>query len=106
MTKRPSLAGLEARLQPKRVGPAEAATPEAPPAGGKVEAAPARRAGQRNPNVKTAMIRIDPEGWKALRRLSIELDTPLDDLLIEAANDLLRRHGEPAIVQKRGRPPA
>jgi len=99
MTKRPSLVGLEARLQSKASAPAETGAPEA----SGVEKPPVR-ASRRNTQVKTAMIRIDPDGWKALRLLSIDLDTPLDDLLIDAANEMLRRHGRPAIVQKRNRP--
>jgi hypothetical protein len=33
--------------------------------------------------------RINPEGLKALRQLALDLDTTVQALMIEAANDLL-----------------
>lgn len=50
---------------------------------------------------KTAMIRINRAGWQELSFLSTELDRPLDELLIEAANALLVAYGKPAIIEKR-----
>jgi hypothetical protein len=32
-------------------------------------------------------------GWKSLKLLSIELSKPLQGLVIEALNDMLRKHG-------------
>ena len=105
MTKRPSLAGLQSRLQSKGSAPAEASAAEPAPAEAVAATPPPARGARRNAAVKTAMIRINPEGWRELRRLAIDLDTPLDDLLIEAANEMLQRHGRPALVEKRNRLP-
>jgi len=37
--------------------------------------------------------RLSERGWKSLKLLSIELGKPLQGLVIEALNDLLRKHG-------------
>jgi len=51
------------------------------------------------------MIRINPEGWRKLRRLAIDLNRPLDDFLIDAANEMLQRHGRPSLKSETGRRP-
>ena len=60
---------------------------------------------RRNAEIKTAMIRINPEGWRKLRRLAIDLNRPLDDFLIDAANEMLQRHGRPSLKSETGRRP-
>jgi hypothetical protein len=45
------------------------------------------------------LTRVNREGWKALRLLSIERDTSLQALAIEAFNDLLAKHGKRPIVR-------
>jgi hypothetical protein len=50
---------------------------------------------------KTAMMRINRAGWQELSRLSIDLDSTLEDLLIQAGNDLLRKHGRAGVIEKR-----
>ena len=37
--------------------------------------------------------RLSERGWKSLKLLSIELGKPLQGLVIEALNDMLRKHG-------------
>jgi hypothetical protein len=37
--------------------------------------------------------RLSESGWKSLKLLSIELGKPLQRLVIEALNDMLRKHG-------------
>ena len=37
--------------------------------------------------------RLSESGWKSLKLLSIELGKPLQGLVIEALNDMLRKHG-------------
>ena len=37
--------------------------------------------------------RLSVSGWKSLKLLSIELGKPLQGLVIEALNDMLRKHG-------------
>jgi hypothetical protein len=43
--------------------------------------------------------RVNPEGLKALRLLSVELDRPLQALGIEALNDLLKKYGSQPVVK-------
>ena len=38
------------------------------------------------------LTRINPEGLKALRQLALDRDTTVQALMIEAANDLLRKY--------------
>jgi hypothetical protein len=52
-------------------------------------------------DVKTILLRLNREGWAELRKLSVDTDTALDTLLVEAANSLLAKHGRPAVVEKR-----
>lgn len=51
--------------------------------------------------IKSILVRVNHEGWAELRRLSIEEDTPLDDLLVQAANEMLARKGKRMTVEKR-----
>jgi hypothetical protein len=37
--------------------------------------------------------RLSERGWKSLKLLSIELGKPLQGIVIEALNDMLRKHG-------------
>ena len=90
--KRSSLANspLAARLQPK--GPAATET-----AGTDVVAA--SPSAQRD--YKTAMMRINRVGWQEMSFLSTTLDRPLEDLLVEAANDLLVKYGKSPVIERR-----
>jgi hypothetical protein len=45
------------------------------------------------------LTRINPEGLKALRQLALDRDTTLQALMIEAANDLLRKHRRRAVAE-------
>lgn len=60
-----------------------------PPAPIDPEATPARR-GQ--------TLRLAPEAWRELKILAIDQGKPVHALLIEAINDVLRKHGRPAIA--------
>ena len=84
--KRSSLAAM---LQPKASAMATS-EPEAP-------AAPS--SGQRD--YKTAMMRINRVGWQELSFLSTTLDRPLEDLLVEASNDLLVKYGKSPVIERR-----
>jgi hypothetical protein len=44
------------------------------------------------------LARINVDGWRALRLLSVERDTTMQALAIEAFNDLLVKHGKRPIV--------
>ena len=50
---------------------------------------------------KGILIRVQPEGWKALRHLAIEKSmdagrtVTLQEVMLEAINDYLQKHGKP-----------
>ena len=58
---------------------------------------PARRAataaGASGVKLRYMQTRLSERGWKSLKLLSIELGKPLQGLVIEALNDMLRKHG-------------
>jgi hypothetical protein len=43
---------------------------------------------------KSVLVRVNPEGWRALKVLAVESDTTLNALAVEAFNDLLKKHGK------------
>lgn len=94
MTKRPSLATgstLASRLQPK--------------AGQSVsQEAPAAAEQKVDRDYKTVMMRINRAGWAELSHLSVEMDRALEDMMIEAANEFLTKHGKPPVIEKRQPP--
>jgi hypothetical protein len=45
------------------------------------------------------LTRINPEGLKALRQLALDRDTTVQALMIEAANDLLRKYKRRPVAQ-------
>jgi hypothetical protein len=45
------------------------------------------------------LTRINPEGLKALRQLALDQDTTVQALMIEAANDLLRKYKRRPVAQ-------
>jgi len=52
-------------------------------------------AAQQKYEIKDILTRVNPEGWRALRMLALELDVPLQALCVE----LLKKHGRRAVVQ-------
>ena len=76
-----------------------------PGAGSRSRVAPKVKAVHDKPARKAAMAaasgvklrymqtRLSERGWKSLKLLSIELGKPLQGLVIEALNDMLRKHG-------------
>ncbi len=42
---------------------------------------------------RTFSVRIDPDIWKAARRLAVDNDTTLSDLVEEAIRDFLKKNG-------------
>jgi hypothetical protein len=59
------------------------------------KAAPAPDAAGRR---KGILVRANPEAWKALKRIAIDQEMTLQDLMIEAINDVLQKHGKPPIA--------
>ena len=53
---------------------------------------------------KGILIRVKPEGWKALRHLAIEKSmdagrtVTLQEVMLEAINDYLQKHGKPPVA--------
>jgi hypothetical protein len=47
---------------------------------------------------KSVLVRVNTEGWRALKVLAAETDTTLNALAVEAFNDLLKKRGESKIV--------
>jgi hypothetical protein len=48
---------------------------------------------------KSVLVRINAEGWRALKMLAIENDATLNALAVEAFNDLLKKHGKRQLVE-------
>jgi hypothetical protein len=53
---------------------------------------------------KGILIRVQPQGWKALRHLAIEKSmdagrtVTLQEVMLEAINDYLQKHGKPPVA--------
>ena len=62
-------------------------------------AKPARLKSRDAGSFKGLLIRMNLEGWRALRILAAETDTTLNALAIEALNDLLKKHGRRQSVE-------
>lgn len=92
-TARGSLSSLSDRLAPK-----SSAQP-APQVAAPDVVAPSPKDGQRD--LKTMMCRVNRVGWQEMSRLSIDKGENLEDLLIEACNDLLRKNDRPPVIEKR-----
>ena len=43
---------------------------------------------------KSVLVRINIEGWRALKILAVEKEATLNALAVEAFNDLLKKHGK------------
>jgi hypothetical protein len=48
---------------------------------------------------KIVLVRMNIEGWKALKVLAVEKETTLNALAVEAFNDLLKKHGKRQSVE-------
>ncbi|MCP1540150.1 hypothetical protein [Methylorubrum extorquens] len=106
MSKSPrgSLSSLSDRLAPKsaatsRTTPAN--VPDAPPAAQAPAATVATPADDGPRDFKTMMCRVNRAGWQEMSRLAIDVDRNLEDLLIEACNDLLVKRGYSPVIEKR-----
>jgi len=54
----------------------------------------------RNPGAfKSVLVRMNIEGWRALKVLAVEKEATLNALAIEAFNDLLKKHGKKPTVE-------
>jgi predicted HicB family RNase H-like nuclease len=48
---------------------------------------------------KSVMVRINADGWRALKVLAAETDTTLNALAVEAFNDLLKKRNKRQVVE-------
>ena len=48
---------------------------------------------------KSVLVRINAEGWKALKILAVEREATLNALAVEAFNGFLKKHGKRASVE-------
>ncbi len=48
---------------------------------------------------KSVLVRVNLEGWQALKRLAIDNKTTLNALAVEAFNDLLKKHGKRSNIE-------
>jgi hypothetical protein len=48
---------------------------------------------------KSVLVRVNADGWRALKVLAVEQQTTLNALAVEAFNDLLKKHGKRSAVQ-------
>lgn len=94
MVKKPTLADMAAKKPaPAAPLPAEASAPTQ-------AAEPAAAVDRR----KSIMVRVNPEGWKALRdlaaTLTIESGKPvtMQSLILDQINELLRTNGRPPVA--------
>ncbi len=86
--KRTPLSGLGARLAKKPEEAIEALVPPLPAA----EPAVRERGADGR---KGILVRARPEAWKALKIVALDRDVTLQDLMTEAINDVLTKHGRP-----------
>lgn len=93
-TKRQPLSGLSERLQRK---PAATLAEVPAPAVRDAEARPAKRGAQPDGR-KGILVRARPEAWKALKIVALDEGLTLQDLMVQAINDVLTKHGRPPVA--------
>ena len=100
MSKKPSFANLGNRLASKAVE-----VPAAAPLALMEEAAQAETAavkaprGKRQPDGRRGiLVRARPEAWKALKMVALDREVTLQDVMTEAINDVLAKHGKPPVA--------
>lgn len=104
---RPSLSSLSDRLAPKSAAAAQRPAPADETSDPRQEpetapASPTRAPPAEGPrDFKTMMCRVNRAGWQEMSRLAIDRDRNLEDIIIEACNDLLVREGFSPVIEKR-----
>ena len=104
---RPSLSSLSDRLAPKTAAASQRPASADEPAGARQDPEAATAPTARAPaadgprDFKTMMCRVNRAGWQEMSRLAIDRDRNLEDLIIEACNDLLVREGFSPVIEKR-----
>lgn len=90
MAKRATLSDFAARKPP----------PDEPPGPAPVSVSPAANDEERPKVVerRAQTLRLTPAAWRQLKQLALDRGKPAHDLLLEAVNDLFRKHGKPPIA--------
>lgn len=50
-------------------------------------------------DARGVVVQLKPASWKAIRQLALDLDTSLQQLGIEAWNDLMAKHGRKVKIE-------
>lgn len=97
MSKKPSFANLGARLATK---PTDQAAEPAPAQAveARAETPPPERANRQPDGRKGILVRARPEAWKALKIVALDGERTLQDVMTEAINDVLTKHGKPPVA--------
>ncbi|MCJ2141527.1 ribbon-helix-helix domain-containing protein [Methylobacterium sp. E-066] len=100
MSKKPSFANLGARLAPKAVEAAAAVPLAVMEEAARAETAAAKPPrGKRQPDGRRGiLVRARPEAWKALKMVALDREVTLQDVMTEAINDVLAKHGKPPVA--------
>lgn len=100
MAKRPALGSLAGRLErkPAKAEPEPAAIEDDAPKGRRLDGQPRKRRApgsrdERSDPRKAALVRLDPDEWRALKIMALDDEVPLQSLLEEAVRDYLRKRG-------------
>jgi hypothetical protein len=102
LSKKPSFANLGSRLATKSTGsqgdrPGDAA--EGAQASNRSEAGTVSGRAARQPDGrKGILVRARPEAWKALKLIALDGERTLQDVMTEAINDMLSKHGKPPVA--------
>lgn len=100
MSKKPSFANLGSRLASKVAeapAPALVDTMEASARAEEAATKPARA--KRQPDGRRGiLVRARPEAWKALKMIALDGERTLQDVMTEAINDVLTKHGKPPVA--------
>ncbi|MCJ2074787.1 hypothetical protein MKK68_03860 [Methylobacterium sp. E-016] len=98
MSKKPSFANLGARLAAK---PAEApgeARADAVEAGRPADVAASGKNSRQPDGRKGILVRARPEAWRELKLIALDGERTLQDVMTEAINDVLTKHGKPPVA--------
>lgn len=102
MSKKPSFANLGARLAPKATEAAATAPLAVMEEAAQAETATATAKsphGKRQPDGRRGiLVRARPEAWKALKMVALDREVTLQDVMTEAINDVLAKHGRPPVA--------
>lgn len=52
-------------------------------------------------DLKTMQVRVNRAGWIEYSRLAQDLDITLEQLMVDAMNETLRRNGRPPVMERR-----